>query len=84
MSEGGGDARLRAAGPRRDRSVRNLDLLELEGFAGSPADVGLALDDFSNGVRHGSREARDEESFRRRLALFPPDNISRCVIGLIS
>ena len=32
---------------------RDLDLLELEGLASTPADGGLALDDFSGGVRHG-------------------------------
>ena len=32
---------------------RNLDLLDLEGLAGTPADSSLALDDLTGGVRHG-------------------------------
>ena len=32
---------------------RDLDLLDLEELAGSPADGGLALDRLSCGVRHG-------------------------------
>ena len=35
---------------------RDLDVLELERLACTPADGGLALDDFTNGVRHSIEE----------------------------